>query len=58
MLGNTAVSASNTMWHCVTLCTSEAEYVAMAHGAKTAIAIKVLGFVEPHLTGSAIDIVG
>ena len=36
MLGMTAVSASSMTQHCVTLFTSEAEYVAMAHGAKTA----------------------
>ena len=42
MLGNTAVSASSTTQHCVTLATSEAKYVAMAHGAKTALAIKAV----------------
>ncbi|CAN0412556.1 unnamed protein product, partial [Ascophyllum nodosum] len=56
MLGNAAVSASSTTQHCVTLSTSEAEYVAMAHGAKIALAIKaVLDFVQPHLSGRAID---
>ena len=56
MLGNTAVSASSTTQHCVTLSTSEAEYVAMAHGVKTASAIKaVLDFVQPHLSGRAIS---
>ena len=46
MLGNTAVGASSTTQHCVTLSTSEAEYVAMAHGAMTDLAIKaVLDFV-------------
>ena len=55
MLGNIAVSASSTTQHCVTLSTSEAEYVTMAHGAKTALAIKaVLDFVQPHLSGRAI----
>ena len=40
----------------MTLCTSEVKYVAMAHGAKTALAIKaVLDFVQPHLSGRAID---
>ena len=39
MLGNTAVSASGTAQHCVTLSTSKAEDVAMAHGAQTALAI-------------------
>ena len=47
MLGNTAVGASSTTQHCVTLSTSEAEYVAMAYGAMTDLAIKavVLDFV-------------
>ena len=36
------MSASSTTQHCVTLSTSEAEYDAMAHGAKTALAIKVV----------------
>ena len=56
MLRNAAVSASSTTQHCVTLSTSEAEYVAMAHGANTALDIKVvLDFVQPHLSGRAID---
>ena len=56
MLGNTAVGASSTTQHCVKLSTSEAEYVAMAHEAKIALAIKaVLDFVQPHLSGRAID---
>ena len=56
MLGNTAVSASNTTQHCVSLSTSETNYVVMAHGAKTAFAIKVvLDFVQPYLSGRAID---
>ena len=40
MLENTAVSASSTTQHCVTIFTSEVEYVAMAHGAKTVLAMK------------------
>ena len=57
MLVNTVVSVSSTTQHCVTLSTSEAEYIAMAHGAKTALAVKaVLDFVQPHLSGRAIDI--
>ena len=56
MLGNTAVSASSTTQHCVTLSMSEAEYHAMAHGANTASAIKaVWDFVQPHFSGRAID---
>ena len=57
MLRNTAVSTSSTTKHCVTLSTSEAEYVTMDHEAKTALAIKaVLDFVQPHLSGRTIDI--
>ena len=56
MLGNTVVSASSTTQHCVILSTSETEYAAMDHGAKSALAIKaVLHFVQPHLSGRAID---
>ena len=58
MLRNTAVSASSTTQHCATLSKSEAEYVAMAHGANTALLeIKaMLDFVQPHLSGRAIDV--
>ena len=56
MLGNTAVGASSKTQRCVTLSTSEAEYAAMVHEAKSALAIKaVLDFVQPHLSGRAID---
>ena len=56
LLGNTAVSARSTTRHCVTLSTSEVEYVAMPHRAKTALAIKaVLDTVQSHLSGRAID---
>ena len=56
MLENTVVNASSATQHCVTLSTSEAEYVAMGHGVKTALAIKaVLDFVQPHIGGRAID---
>ena len=41
MLGNAVVSAGSATQHCVTLSTSEAEYVAMAHEAKIALAVKV-----------------
>ena len=37
MLGGIGVIASNTTQHCVTLSTCEAEYVAIAQGAKTAL---------------------
>ena len=50
------MSASSTTQHGETLSTSEAEYVAMAHGAKTALVIKaVLGFVQPYISSRAID---
>ena len=42
MLGNTAVSANSMTQHCVTLSMSEVEYVAMAHGARTALPIKAV----------------
>ena len=40
MVGGTIVNASRTTQHCVTLFTSEAEYVPMAQGAKTALFIR------------------
>ena len=43
--------------HCVTLSTGGAENDAIAHGAKTVLAIKaVLYFVHPHLSGRATDV--
>ena len=42
MLGNTAVSANSMTQHCVTLSISEVDYVAMAHGARTALPIKAV----------------
>ena len=57
MLGNTAVRASSSMQYCVTLSTSEAEYVAMSHGTRVVLAIKTaLDFVQLHIRGRAIDI--
>ena len=57
MLRNTDVSASNTTQYCMTLSTSEAEYVAIDHGTKNAVAIKaVLDFVQPYLSSSVIHI--
>ena len=50
MLGNTAVSASSTTQHCVTLSTSEAEYVAMAHGANTALTIRAVLDLVSHIS--------
>ena len=53
---STASSASSPTQYCVTPSAREAEYVAMSHEAKSASAIKtVLDFVQPHLSGRAID---
>ena len=50
------MSASSTTQHCVAISTREAEYVAMNHGAKIALALKeVLEFFQPHLIGKTID---
>ena len=50
-------SASTITQHCVTLSTSEAEYVAMAQGAKTALFIKaVWDFLQPELANETIDL--
>ena len=52
MLWGTSVIASSTTQHCVTLSTSETEYVAMAQGAKTAFFTRaVLAFLQPQLVG-------
>ena len=57
MLGGISVMASSTTQHCVTLSTSEAEYVAMAQGAKTALFTgAVLAFLQPQLVGRIIDL--
>ena len=42
MLEDTVENASGTPQHCVTLSTSEAQYVAMAQGAKTALFTKAV----------------
>ena len=57
MVGGTVVSASSTTQHCVTLSTSEAEYVTMAQGAKTALFTKaVLDLLQPELANETIDL--
>ena len=57
MVGVTVVNASSTTRHCVTLSTSEAEYVDMAQGGKTALFTKaVLGFFQPELVSETIDL--
>ena len=56
MVGGTVVNASSTKQHCVNLSTSEAEYVAMAQGAKTALFTKaVLDFLQPKLANETFD---
>ena len=57
MVGGTVVNASSTKQPCVTLSTSEAEYVAMAQGAKTALFRKaVMDFLQPELAHETIDL--
>ena len=57
MVGGTVVNASSTTQHCVTLSISEAEYVAMAQGAKTALFTKVvLNFLQPELASDIFDL--
>ena len=57
MVGGTVVNASSTTQHCFALSTSEAEYVAMAQGAKTALFTKaVLDFLQPELANETIDV--
>ena len=57
MVGGTVVNASSTTQHRVTLSTSEAEYVAMAQGTKTALSTKkaVLDFLQPGLASETFD---
>ena len=53
----TVVNASSTTEHCATFSTSEAEYVAMAQGAKIALFTKaVLDFLQPELANESIDV--
>ena len=57
MVGGTVVNASSIMQHCSTLSTSEAEYVAMAQGVKTALFTKaVLDFLQPGRANETIDL--
>ena len=56
MVGGTVVNASSTTQHCVTLSTSEAEYVAMAQGENTVLFTKAaLNFLQPELANETID---
>ena len=57
MVGGTIANASSTTQNCVTLSTSEAEYVAMVQAAKTALFTKaVLDFLQPELANETISI--
>ena len=57
MVGGTVVNTSSTTQYCVTISTSEVEYVAMAQGAKTALFTKaVLDFLQPELANETIDL--
>ena len=57
MVGGTVVNASSTTQHCVTLSTSEAEYVAMAQGENTVLFTKaVLNFLQPELANETIEL--
>ena len=57
MVGGTIANASSTTQLCVTLSTSEAEYVAMAQAATTALFTKaVLDFLQPELANETIDL--
>ena len=55
--GGTVVNASSTTQHCVTISTSETEYVAVAQGAKTASFTKVvLDFLQAEHASEIIDL--
>ena len=48
MLGGAAVYVTSRTQHCVTLSTTEAEYVSMAEGAKEGLFVRsVLSFMQP-----------
>ena len=50
MLGNAAVYATSRTQHCVTLSTTEAEYVALAEGAKEGMFVRsVMSFMRPYM---------
>ena len=56
MMGCASVIASRTTPHCMTLSTSEAEYVAMAQSANIILFSRaVLAFPQPQLVGGVID---
>ena len=50
MLGNAAVYATSRKQHCVTLCTTEAEYVALAEGANEGMFVRPeMFFMQPNV---------
>ena len=50
MLGNAAVYATSGTQHCVTLSTTEADYVALAEGAKERMFVRsVMYFIQPNV---------
>ena len=50
MLGNAAVYATSHTQHCVTLSTTEAEYVALAEGAMEGMFVRsVMSFMQPNV---------
>ena len=56
MYGGVAVSATSRTQHCVTLSTTEAEYVAMAEGAKEGLYIEaVLSFLRPQILSRRVE---
>ena len=57
MLGGAAISATSTTQHCVTLSTSEAEYVAITQGARMILFTNaVLEFLQPQISGRTVDV--
>ena len=56
MLGGAVISATSTTKHCVTLSTSEAEYVAITQGARMVLFTKAVEFLQPQISGRTVDV--
>ena len=57
MLGDAVISATSSTQHCVTLSTSEAEYVAITQGARRVLFTKaVLEFLQPQISRRTVDV--